>query len=83
MIKNTLKDMTQLGIWIQINQIYNTIKARELIQSYIIKANIPTNILVITIEGVSTFKNKFVGKLSTKQEQTINERSVSNQRRLL
>lgn len=49
MIKNRLKDMTQLDIWVQINHIYNISKPRGLIQNYVIKANIPTNILFIAI----------------------------------
>jgi hypothetical protein len=65
MIKNTLKNMTQLDIWIQINQIYNISKPKGLIQSYIIKANIPTNMLLIgiilspTITGLLLLENKY------------------------
>jgi len=63
MIKNI--DMTQLDIWIQINQIYNISKPKKIIQSYIIKANIPTNILFIaiivspTITGLLLLENKY------------------------
>ena len=49
MIKNTQKGTSQLDRWIQINQIYNISKPKGLIQSYIIKANIPTNVLFIGI----------------------------------
>ena len=65
MIKNTQKEKTQLDIWIQINQIYNISKPKGLIQSYIIKANISTNVLFIgiiiwpTIIGLLLLDNQY------------------------